>query len=266
MSKLTKQQAALHAQACALLEKDVLTFDDRLFVLSHWQESANHINGVAGAFFTPPSLARDFSIEVCGHSIIDLCAGIGSLSFAAFHFGARFGSTPPKITCVEINPAYVDVGRKVLPEATWILADALDLPASLTAFDCAIANPPFGSIKQAGKSLRYTGRNFEYKLIDVASDRAKYGVFLIPQSSAPFRFSGVRSFEETSVEKYQRFTEQTAIELEPSCGIDTSITQNEWHGVSVSTEIVVTDFEEARVRRGRIEPSDYFQTELFAVV
>ena len=58
MSKLTKQQAALHAQACAYLEKDVLTLDERMFVLDHWQESANHINGVAGAFFTPQTLAQ----------------------------------------------------------------------------------------------------------------------------------------------------------------------------------------------------------------
>jgi hypothetical protein len=52
MAKLTKQQAVLHAQACAYLEKDILTFDERLFVLEHWQESASHINGIAGAFFT----------------------------------------------------------------------------------------------------------------------------------------------------------------------------------------------------------------------
>jgi hypothetical protein len=30
VSKLTKQQAALHAQACAYLEKDVLTLDERI--------------------------------------------------------------------------------------------------------------------------------------------------------------------------------------------------------------------------------------------
>jgi hypothetical protein len=46
MSKLTKQQAALHAQACAYLKKDVLTLDERMFVLDHWQESANHINAL----------------------------------------------------------------------------------------------------------------------------------------------------------------------------------------------------------------------------
>lgn len=90
---------------------------------------------------------------------------------------------------MELNPDYVAVGRKVLPEATWLVANIFDLPASLTGFDCAIANPPFGRIKQAGASPRYAGGDFEYKVIDVASDRANYGVFLIPQSSSPFRLS-----------------------------------------------------------------------------
>ncbi len=136
---LTKQQSAKHVKACALLQKEVLSFDDRLFVLEHWQEGANHINGAAGAFFTPQSLARDFALEVSGNTILDLCAGIGSLSFAAYHYGAQMGSVPPSITCVEINQDYIEVGKKILPEATWIQADALALPADLAGFDCAIA-------------------------------------------------------------------------------------------------------------------------------
>ncbi|WP_165420444.1 hypothetical protein [Edaphobacter modestus] len=47
MSRLSKQLTALHAQACALLQKDVLTFDERVFVLDHWQEGANHINSLS---------------------------------------------------------------------------------------------------------------------------------------------------------------------------------------------------------------------------
>jgi hypothetical protein len=35
MAKLTKQEAAGHAQACALLQKEVLTFDDKLSVLDN---------------------------------------------------------------------------------------------------------------------------------------------------------------------------------------------------------------------------------------
>lgn len=44
------------------------------------------------------------------------------------------------ITCVELNPHYVEVGKKVVPEATWICADVLDpfLPDLLGQFDFAI--------------------------------------------------------------------------------------------------------------------------------
>jgi SAM-dependent methyltransferase len=248
MSKLTKQQAKLHAQACALLEKDVLTYDERLFVLEHWQEGANHNNGVAGAFFTPVSLARDFAIEVGGGKIVDLCAGIGSLAFAVYHRNA-WGETHCDVTCVEINPDYLAVGQKVLPEAKWIVGDVLSLPESLRGFDFAIANPPFGRIRQSGKAPRYDGSDFEYKVIDVASDRANDGVFLIPQASSPFQFSGRRMYEAKPPEKYASFSQETAIDLEPNCGIDTSITIDEWHGVSILTEIVLADFRRARSRR-----------------
>lgn len=249
MSKLTKQQAKSHAHACDLLSKEVLTLKERLFVLENWHEGARHINSAAGAFFTPSGLARDLSLEVAGHRIIDLCAGIGALAFAAHQRSAVFRSETVEITCVEINPDYLEVGRKVLPEANWILADVLDLPASIGRFDCVIANPPFGRIRSQDRSPHYLGAEFEYKAIDVASDLADYGVFLIPQSSAPFRLSGTMCFEERAEEKYLRFKEQTRIDLEPNCGIDTSLYRDKWHGVSVTTEIVLADFTEARSRR-----------------
>src|SRR5690242_13237549 len=122
MSKLTKAQAKAHKAACALLNKDSLTMDERWFVLENWQESASHINSVAGAFFTPAGLANDFVIDVSGDRIIDLCAGIGMLSFVLYQGGA-WDRRWPQIVCVEANPDYVAVGKKVLPEATWIHAD-----------------------------------------------------------------------------------------------------------------------------------------------
>jgi Methyltransferase domain len=263
MSKLTKQQSALHAQACALLEKDELSEEDRLFVLEHWQESATHVNNVSGAFFTPIELARHLAIEVGGHRIIDLCAGIGSLAYAVYQRGAwSYGR--PQITCVEVNPDYVAVGRKVLPEATWLVADILDLPASLAGFDCVIANPPFGQIKQSRKAPRYSGSEFEYKVIDVASDLARNGVFLLPQSSSPFQFSGRRSYEEILPDKYKRSSEDTSVDLECNCGIDTSFATESWRGVSIVTEIVLADFEEARARRQK-KRQKWEQSSLFSL-
>lgn len=241
MAKLTKPQAKMHSQACALLEKDVLTEDDKWFVLEHWQESANHVNTVAGAFFTPVGLANDFAIEVSGHRIIDLCAGIGCLSFMRYQRG-RWDEKYPEITCVELNPAYVEVGKKILPEAMWICGSVFDLP-DLGRFDCAISNPPFGATPRSGaRGPRYTGNKFEYHVIDVASLIADFGVFIIPQMSAPFRYSGQPYYREEKSDEYLKFVGQTGVEMHPGCGIDCEYHRSDWHGVAVAVEVVTCEF------------------------
>lgn len=247
MSKLTKAQAKAHQEACDLLNKDVLTLDEKWFVLENWQESATHVNTVAGAFFTPPELARSFCVEVGGHRIIDLCAGIGTLSFL-YREKCSWG-TAPEITCVEINPDYIAVGRKLLPEARWVQASVFDLPP-LGHFDCAIGNPPFGAIKRGGMDApRFKGKQFEYHVIDVASEIADHGVFIIPQMSAPFRYSGSDTYREVKEAGYLAFENKTGIELGANCGIDCSACKDDWHGVAPAVEIVIADFVEARARR-----------------
>lgn len=247
MSKLTKAQAKAHEEACEILQKDKLTHDEKWFVLENWMESATHVNTAAGAFFTPPDLARSFCVEVSGHRIIDLCAGIGTLSF--LYMEKCCHGPAPDITCVEINPGYADVGRKILPEATWVQSSIFDLP-NLGRFDCAISNPPFGTIKRDGDAPRFRGRQFEYHVIDIASDLADYGAFIIPQMSAPFRYSGVDQYTEEKYPAYISFCEKTAIELGANCGIDCSFAQMDWHGVAPKVEVVTTDFIAARARRG----------------
>lgn len=250
MARLSKAQAKAHQEACALLANDRMTFDEKWQVYETWQESATHVNNLAGAFFTPIMLARDFSIEVPkeGCRIIDLCAGIGALSFMAYHHGT-WGEKPNEIVCVEKNPDYVAAGRKLLPEATWIEADIFDLPADLGRFDVAIANPPFGRLKRAGRGPRYSGSSFEYHVIDIAADLARYGVFIVPAESAPFRYSGQQHYEERQTDGYRRFAEQTGLSLGANCGIDCSVYANEWHGVAPKVEIVTCDFERWSVKR-----------------
>lgn len=269
MSKLTKAQAKAHARAVAVLEKHELTDDEREFVIENWQESAQHINSAAGAFFTPLELARSFATEVGGGRIIDLCAGIGCLSYAVSQHLARVGH---EITCVEINPAYVEVGRKIVPQATWIVADALaanDL--GLGRFDVAISNPPYGAVKRERSAPRYRGREFEYHLIDVASDIAGYGVFIVPHMSAGFRYSGApaggwpNTIRDGAGSDYFRepdsrardFERRTGFLIEPSCGIDTSFADRLWRGVAPRTEIVTVDFDAAQRERAPAQ-SDLF--------
>lgn len=244
MAKLTKAQAKAHATATDLLALDrPLTYSERWDVVENWREDANHVNSTAGAFFTPPALACDFAIDVQGPRILDLCAGIGMLSFAIWS-RSRWDARPPEFVCVEKNPDYVAVGRRVLPEATWICADVFDVPAmGLGRFDCAISNPPFGTTPRGGKRApRFTGSEFEYHVIDIASRLADYGTFIIPQMSAPFRFSGQQCYSEAKSDRYLAFQKQTGVSLAAGCGVDCDYHKDQWHGVSPSVEIVCAEF------------------------
>lgn len=88
MAKLTKAQAKLHERAVKLLQCKELSEADTRFIFDHYREDANHINSTAGAFFTPYGLARDFRLHIPLNfkdhvKLIDLCAGIGILSYMA---------------------------------------------------------------------------------------------------------------------------------------------------------------------------------------
>jgi SAM-dependent methyltransferase len=248
VAKLTKKQAQLHREACALVDLDrQLTEDEKDFVLDHWQESSTAANSLEGAFFTPRGLARDLSVELVGMNVtrvLDLGAGTGRLAFECRRlFAHRWNGEPRReLVCVERNRSYVKVGKRVLPEATWICADIFDLPSmSLGEFDAAIGNPPFGAVARSGDAPGYRGRRFEYHAITIAALFARYGVFLVPQTSAPFRSSGRPDLTWEADEEYQRFHRATGLELMPGCGWDTSYYAADWRGVSPTVEIVTCD-------------------------
>lgn len=243
--KLSKEAAKRHKKALDLVHSDKpLTWEERLFVLENFHESATHMNSLAGAFFTPFGLARDLSIEVPGGRVIDLCAGIGMLSFACQH-------SAKELVCVELNPDYLAAGKRIVPEAEWINASVFELP-DLGRFDCAISNPPFGNI-QGKWDGEYTGSKFEFKVIEVASRIADFGAFIIPQGSAPFRYSGKQCYSEQADKDCQKFIEQTGISMSVGCGIDTSIYRDEWKGVNVVCEVVCCEFEAPEAIQAAVE-------------
>lgn len=249
MAKLTKAQIKAHRQACEYLELEALTHEQREFVVCNWQESATHINSAAGAFFTPLDMARDFTVEVSDareSTVIDLCAGIGCLAFAVWERSQCWGRGPKRIVCVEKNPDYVAVGRKVLPEAEWICTDVFDLPADLGRFTFAISNPPYGN----GGPIQ--GVTLDLNVVAVAERLADYGVFILPQMSASFRYSGERHYKATPGTAYERFHEKTGISLGPNCGIDCDHYRGDWRGVAPKVEICVADFEEQRRERAEL--------------
>lgn len=249
MARLSKEASRRHSQAQQLvaLHRD-LDEEERGFVLANYQESANPVHGLDDAYFTPRELALDFCVEVVGDRLIDLCAGIGHLAYHAADPTAphRARRAPSEIVRIERNPEYVQVGRKVVPQARWIEADVLDLPATLGTFNCAFGNPPFGTVPRSGNPTAYTGSRFEYHAIAVAERLADFGVFSIPQSLARLRHSGLSHPVWPRDAEYQRFTGQTGLELTSGC-IATSGYARQWRGVAPAVEVVVCDFESARV-------------------
>lgn len=237
--KLTKRQIKAHAEALALVDCGrPLHDEEKEFILDNFHEGATNINSAAGAFFTPRGLARDLAVEVGdAGSVVDLCAGIGALSYA-------IGRNASRLTCVEVNAEYARIGRRVVPEAEWLVCSVFAAQVlNLTRFRWAISNPPFGAIRGDDYAGSYRGGQFEYKVIEIASRIADFGAFILPQMSAPFHYSGQPCYTQEESSKAKAFREQTGILMEPSCGIDTSIYKAEWRGVSPVCEIVVCEFE-----------------------
>ena len=239
MAKLTKQESKMHVKVMDLVHSDrSLTMDEKLFILSNYQESFGNTNSLAGAFFTPYGLSRDTMLEVDnGTVIIDLCAGIGSLTLAALN-----QCNPSAIISIELNSDYITAGKRVAPESCWVHDDVFNAINELSVMGkdaIVISNPPFGQIGTgSGYSGGYSGGDFEFKIIEAARQISHRGVFIIPQCSTPFKYSGNLYFEKTSSRKYERFNTQTKLEFEFNSGIDTSVYIKEWHGVSPVCEIV----------------------------
>ncbi|MDT9877560.1 hypothetical protein [Enterobacter cloacae] len=119
MARISKKESANHNKVMELIHSDKqLTQDDKEFIFTNYRGDGI---GATGAFFTPEMLAWDFILDAgCTGDCIELCAGIGRLSYYQY-----LRNNPTHITCVELNPEYVMIGKRVLPEAEWITGDAL---------------------------------------------------------------------------------------------------------------------------------------------
>lgn len=270
--KLSKEQTKTHNQAIELLQKDRLTKDEKFFVIDNYIPAATNNITNSGVYFTPYGLAKEMAIEVCGDKIIDLCAGIGGLSFALSEF---YQVNPKQYTCVEINPEFVEIGKKILPEANWIQADCLDrdfLDTLVGEFDTVISNPPYGNVKTGGKYdwLKYKGSNFEYKIVEIGAYlKCNNGVFILPQESCPFRLStgyNTRDVyrDEYKTAKYNSFVKQSGLELSANCGIDIYQYRNMWKGTKIITEIAICDYNEYNYENKRKNNTIGYCADLFA--
>lgn len=243
--KVSKRQRAIHNQAMELLNLNSLSWEEQQTFYEMYNEAASYDVSASGAFFTPPDLALDFGLEVCcevkEETILDLCAGIGVLSWACLTRNPK-----SKITAIEQNPEWVKIGRKLLPQVNWICADISDLNLrELGYFDKVISNPPYGvvpTLKQL-KCPRYEGSQAHYKILDIASCMGSRGVFLLPQSASSFSYSNVSCFTQNENKLLKDFGQQTSIEMTFNMGIDTSCYSG-FKNTTITTEIVCCDFDE----------------------
>ena len=238
MARVTKKESQLHLKVMELVHSDrQLAEDDKEFIFNNYRGDGI---GATGAFFTPEMLAWDFILDAgCSDDCIELCAGIGRLSYYQF-----MRNKPSHITCVELNPEYVMIGKRVLPQAEWITGDALQYTPD-RFYRVAYGNPPFGKIKTSeAYTGRYTGSEFEYKIIDRAREYSSYGVWIVPQGSAGFKYSG-HTYYDRSIQsaKYIKFEKDTGLILHPGVGIDTSIYRDQWNGTKVTCESVLVDYQ-----------------------
>jgi hypothetical protein len=166
--RLTKAQTAAHDKATAIAANGrKLTEEEKEFIWTNYHPAANHNTTKTGAFFTPLNLAWEAAVQHGGGGhVIDFCAGIGVLA------GMLLRHTPEtKVTCIELNPDYASIGRRLVPGADWIEADALTHEKH---YDSAISNPPFG---------RFGKIQFEDAAIGwLANHTARGAILILPEA------------------------------------------------------------------------------------
>ena len=125
--KLSKQQVKEQKQIYDLIQsKDKFTFEELELIYEKFNEGYLQDVTSNSAYFTPLDLAYDFALFAGRHGIVvDMCAGIGVLSFAALTRDT-YDKNIKKIVAIERNEAYYNLGKKLLPEVDWILGDIFD--------------------------------------------------------------------------------------------------------------------------------------------
>lgn len=260
MAKLTKAQAKRHAAAVALIERPgPLNLEERETVFTDWHEGADSNQTWSSAYFTPVSLASDLRFDMPGRgTLIDLCAGIGRLAYFAGGQGVYedYRHKYSRIVCIERNPRYVELGKRLFPEAEWICGDVLDpqVTRGLGSFDAAIMNPPFGTAtKSDHKAPRYKGADMDLAVMDVAASLAPWCLAIVPRDRARWTKRG----DAQPSKRADLFQQATGLDVWRFSNLDCDFYIDEWNGVAPSVEIVGfgAEFEAERTSTRIVHPA-----------
>lgn len=243
MAKLTKEQTKQHEEAEALLSLDrALTDEEKAFVYDNFWESARWVNSKSSAFFTPLGLARtlvSYAAPRDGKRILDLCGGIGVLAFAVSKRAAV------DLVVVEYNQDYIDIGRRLVPEARWVRADVFeqDVWRDLGRFDMVVANPPFGaSATDADLSwLRFRQKSKAHLMAVEISLRVSDGdsAFILPQIECPVIWrDGAIDSDRPPSRAYQAFVKQWPDVCLETLSESAEGYRGQWHGTAPCVEMV----------------------------
>lgn len=193
--KITREESNLHDQACEILKKPGdLSYEDQLFVLRNWTPMAEHNVGKGGIFFTPPNIAGELSVYANPGDrvkVLDIGAGIGTLTWATQRM-SYFNPTT-KFVCIEINPDFVEVGKKLVPVCDWHCGDVFDqefmahIFNKYEGFHITISNPPYGNLPTADTSWLKTKGPAQFKFVEIAVRMAQQGgLFIMPEINADY--------------------------------------------------------------------------------
>jgi tRNA1(Val) A37 N6-methylase TrmN6 len=149
--RISKRDFKRQNELILILAQDPISEKDAEITYQEFNESMLGDVGSGSAFSTGFDLAANFAL-MAGPSgvVVDVCAGIECLSFASRIRDYYHRRITKQIT-IEINPKYLEIGRKLCLFASWHLGSVFDksiwneIISKHGKIDCIISNPPFGS-------------------------------------------------------------------------------------------------------------------------
>ncbi|GAB2208939.1 hypothetical protein ROS1_57570 [Roseibium sp. ROS1] len=108
-------------------------------------------------------------------------------------------------------------------------------------------------VKCFGNGPRYRSLQFGFHVIDIAAELADRGEFIVPQTSAAFRYSGAQCFRGVETGPAAEYQKLSGFRMHEGPGVDTSMHKDDWKDTSIICEIACYEFAQDRARQWRVQ-------------